>query len=207
MARFRFVLLGAGFFARKWLEELKARQDCEVIGLASRTRTPAEELQRDFGLSGATLYADWKEAVTQGRADGVIITLPQMLHPEAAVLALKAGRHVLCEKPLAVDMAGARAVYDEARVRPGQVLMVNQNYRWRPHIQALRRGIREGLIGRVGHVMFECRQQIRRKTVGGWREKMLEPFLLDFAVHHFDLIRYLTGDEATRAIGQSFRPS
>ena len=96
---------------------LKAREDCEVVGLASRTRTPAEELQRDFGLSGATLFADWKEAISQGKADGVIITLPQMLHPEAAVLALKAGRHVLCEKPLAVDMAGARAVYDEARVR------------------------------------------------------------------------------------------
>jgi predicted dehydrogenase len=205
--RFRFTLLGAGFYARKWLETLKACEDCEVVGLASRTRAPAEELQRDFGLSGATLFADWNVAISQGKADGVIITLPQMLHPEAAVLALKAGRHVLCEKPLAVDMAGARAVYDEARVRPGQVLMVNQNYRWRPHIQALRRGIREGLIGRVGHVMFECRQQIRRKTVGGWREKMLEPFLLDFAVHHFDLIRYLTGDEATRVIGQSFRPS
>lgn len=142
MARFRFVLLGAGFFARKWLETLKACEDCEVVGLASRTRIPAEELQRDFGLSGATLFADWNVAISQGKADGVIITLPQTLHPEAAVLALKAGRHVLCEKPLAVDMAGARAVYDEARVRPGQVLMVNQNYRWRPHIQALRRGIR-----------------------------------------------------------------
>jgi predicted dehydrogenase len=204
--RFRFVLLGTGFYARKWLEELRAREGCEVIGLASRTRTPAEELQRDFSLSGATLYADWKEAVTQGNPDGVIITLPQTLHPEAAVLALKAGRHVLCEKPLAVDMAGARAVYEEAARHPNLAVMVNQNYRWRPHVQALRRGIREGLVGRVGHIMFEVRQQIRRKTVGGWREKMPEPFLLDFSIHHFDLIRYLTGDEATRVIGVSFRP-
>jgi len=85
MARFRFVLLGAGFYARKWLEMLKACEDCEVVGLASRTRTPAEELQRNFGLSGATLFADWKVAISQGKADGVIITLPQMLHPEAAV--------------------------------------------------------------------------------------------------------------------------
>jgi predicted dehydrogenase len=84
--------------------------------------------------------------------------------------------------------------------------MVNQNYRWRPHVQALRRAVREGLVGRVGHIMFECRQQIRRKTVGAWRERMAEPFLLDFAIHHFDLIRYLTGDEARRVIGGSFRP-
>ena len=207
MARFRFVLLGAGFFARKWLEAVKAREDCEVVGIASRTAARAEELQREFGLAGATIYARWEEAVDQGKADAVIITLPQMLHPEATIRALKTGRHVLSEKPLAVDMAGARAVYEETRAHPDQVAMVDQNFRWRPHIQALRRGIRDGLVGRVGHIMFECRQQIRRKTVGGWREKMPEPFLLDFAIHHFDLIRYLTGDEATRVLGVSFRPS
>jgi predicted dehydrogenase len=114
---------------------------------------------------------------------------------------------VFVEKPLCLDMASARTVYAEAGHQPDLVVMVNQNYRWRPHIQALRRGIREGLVGRVGHIMFECRQQIRRKTTDGWREKMPEPFLQDFAIHHFDLMRYLTGDEATRVVGVSFRPS
>ena len=206
MARFRFVLLGAGFFARKWTETVKAREDCEVVAIASHARTLAEELQRDFDLAGATIYTGWEEAIDQGKADAVIITLPQMLHPEAAIRALRAGRHVLSEKPLAVDMAGARAVYEESRAHPDQVVMVDQNFRWRPHTQALRRAIRDGLIGRVGHIMFECRQQIRRKTVDAWREKMPEPFLLDYAIHHFDLMRYLTGDEATRLIGLSFRP-
>jgi predicted dehydrogenase len=45
------------------------------------------------------------------------------------------------------------------------------------------------------------------KGLGAWREKMPEPFLLDFAIHHFDLMRYLTGDEMVRVIGLSFRPS
>jgi len=207
MARFRFVVLGAGFFAGKWMETVKARADCEVVGIASRSRSPAEELQRDLGVSGVTIYTRWEEAIDHAKADAVIITLPQALHPEAAIRALRAGLHVLCEKPLAVDMAGARAVYEGTRKHPDQVVMLDQNYRWRPHVQTLRRGIRERLVGRIGHIMFECRQQIRRKTVGGWREKMLEPFLLDFAIHHFDLMRYLTGDEVTRVIGLSFRPS
>ncbi len=55
--------------------------------------------------------------------------------------------------------------------------------------------------------MIECRQQIRRKTVDGWREQMPEPYLLDFAIHHFDMMRYVTGDEAVRVLAQSFRPS
>ena len=207
MTRFRFVLLGAGFFSRKWMETVKASEDSEVVGIASRSRNAAEGLQRDFGVTGATLYTGWEEAVDQSKADAVIITLPQILHPEATVRALRAGLHVLCEKPLAVDMAGARAVVEETRKHPDRVVMVDQNFRWRPHIQSLRRGIREGLVGRIGHIMFECRQQIRRKTVGAWREKMPEPFLLDFAIHHFDLIRYLTGDEVARVIGLSFRPS
>jgi len=207
MARFRFVLLGAGFFSRKWMETVRAREDCDVVGIASRSRSLAEELLRDFGVTGATIYAGWEEAVDHTKADIVIITLPQSLHPAATVRALEAGRHVLCEKPLAVDMAGARAVYEETLKHPDQMVMVDQNYRWRPHIQSLRQGIREGLVGRIGHIMFECRQQIRRKTVGGWREKMPEPFLLDFAIHHFDLMRYLTCNEVTRVMGLSFRPS
>jgi predicted dehydrogenase len=207
MTRLRFVVLGAGFFSRKWIETIKASNDSEVVGIASRSRSVAEGLKRDFGLTDATLYAGWEEALDPSKADGVIITLPQMLHPEATVRALRAGLHVLCEKPLAVDMAGARAVVEETRKYPDRVVMVNQNFRWRPHIQSMRRGIQEGVVGRVGHIMVECRQQIRRKTVEAWRERMEEPYLLDFAIHHFDLIRYLTGDEVARAVGLSFRPS
>ncbi|HSB71491.1 MAG TPA: Gfo/Idh/MocA family oxidoreductase [Candidatus Methylomirabilis sp.] len=207
MARFRFVLLGTGFYARKWLETLQGREDCEVVGIASRTAARAEELRRDFDLPGASIYPAWEAAIATGPADGVLITLPQMFHPQATIRALQAGLHVLVEKPLCLDLASSRGVYEEAGRHPGLVVMVNQNYRWRPHIQSLRRGIREGHVGRVEHIMFECRQQIRRKTVEAWRERMAEPFLLDFAIHHFDLMRYLTGDEAKRVVGQSFRPS
>ncbi len=205
--RLRFMLLGTGFFARKWAEAVQARDDCEIVGIASRTVARAEALKRECRLPGAAVYLGWEKALTPGAADAALITLPQMLHPRAAVAALQSGLHVLCEKPLATEMAGAQAVYEAARKQPERVVMVNQNFRWRPHVQSLRRGIREGLAGRVGHLMLACRQQIRRTTVDAWRENMPEPFLLDFAIHHFDLIRYLTGEEATWVVGRSFRPS
>jgi predicted dehydrogenase len=207
MAPFRLMIWGAGFFTRKWLDVIAARDDVQVVGIASRTTERVEELRRDFKLSGATVYKGWEEAAGHGQADGVLITLPQMLHPEATIRALKAGLNVLVEKPLALDMASARAVYEESRRHPGVILMVNQNFRWRPHVQALRKAIQDGLVGRVGHVMIECRQQLRRTTVGGWREKMPDPFLLDFAIHHFDMMRYAFGDEVVRVMAQSFRPS
>lgn len=209
MAPFRLMIWGAGFFTRKWLEVITTRDDVEVVGIASRTTERVEELRRDFKLGGARTYAGWEAAAEQGQgeADGVLITLPQMLHPEATIRALKTGLHVLVEKPLALDMASARLVYEEARGHPDLTLMVDQNFRWRPHVQALRKAIQDGSIGGPGHIMIECRQQIRRKTVGAWREQMGEPFLQDYAIHHFDMMRYVTGDEAVRVIGQSFRPS
>jgi len=207
MATFRLMIWGAGFFTRKWLEVIAGRDDVQVVGIASRTTERVEELRRDFKLSGATVYKGWEDAAGRGQADGVLITLPQMLHPEAAIRALKAGLNVLVEKPLALDMAGARAVYEEAGRHPDQTVMVNQNFRWRPHVQALRKAVQDGLVGRVGHVMVECRQQLRRTTVGGWREKMSDPFLLDFAIHHFDMMRYALADEVVRVMAQSFRPS
>ena len=207
MTRFRFVLLGTGFMARLWMKTMAAREDCEVVGIASRRDLP-EELHRDFGIArGTPLYGSWEEAVDRCDADGVLIALPQAMHPEAVIRALRAGRHVLCEKPLSLNLSGARAVYEETQKHPGRVVMVNQNFRWRPQIQALRKAIREERVGRIGHIIYECRQQIRRKTVDAWREKMPEPYLLDFAIHHFDLIRFLTGDEPTRLMGMSFRPS
>jgi predicted dehydrogenase len=207
MAPFRLMIWGAGFFTRKWLETIAARDDVQVVGIASRTTERVEELRRDFRLSGAAVYTGWEDAAGRGQADGVLITLPQMFHPEATIRALKAGLHILVEKPLALDMASARGVFEEAGRYPDLTLMVNQNFRWRPHVQTLRKAIQEGLLGRVGHIMIECRQQLRRTTVGGWREKMPDPFLLDFAIHHFDMMRYVTGDEPAQVIARSFRPS
>jgi predicted dehydrogenase len=207
MERFRLMLWGAGFFAKKWMEIITAREDVEVVGVVSRTCERVEELRAEFGRPDLRLYPHWEEAAEKGAADGVLITLPQVLHPETTLCALRAGLHVLVEKPLALDMAGARAVYEGTLAHPGRVVMVNQNFRWRPHVQALREGIRTGRVGRVGHIMIECRQQIRRKTVGGWREQMAEPYLIDFAIHHFDMMRYLTGDEPVRVFAQSFRPA
>jgi predicted dehydrogenase len=185
---------------------MAGRDDCEVAGIASRSDLP-EELYRDFGIAAGTpRYASWEEAVETCGADGVLVTLPQTMHPAVVIRALRAGRHVLCEKPLAVSLPECRSVFEEAKKRPECAVMVNQNFRWRPHIRALRRAVREGLIGRLGHIQYECRQQIRRKTVEAWREKMPEPYLLDFAIHHFDLIRHVTGDEPIHVMGTSFRP-
>jgi predicted dehydrogenase len=206
MKPLRVAVWGSGFFARKWLLALKARADCVVTGVISRTPDRLGPLRRDLELPSAAGYASPDEAVARGRTQAVLVALPEMHHREAIAAALAAGLHVLTEKPLAMTADEARAITAAARACPDRVVMVCQNFRWRPHTRALRRAIRDGLAGRPGHVTLTCRQEIRRTTVDGWRERMAEPYLLDFAIHHLDLLRYLTGEEACEVVGRSFRP-
>jgi predicted dehydrogenase len=205
--RLRVLVIGAGFIAKRWVETIAACPGVELVGVASRSHQRGAAIVQDAGLPLVPVHEDWERALSPGVADAVIITLPQQLHPRAVVGALEAGCHVLVEKPLAIDPVAVRAIVEAARRRPEHVVMVNQNFRWRPHVQALRLAVHAGMVGEVGQVMIECRQQIRRTTIDGWRERMAEPYLLDFAIHHFDLLRYVLGDEPATVVGRSFRPS
>jgi predicted dehydrogenase len=206
MAALRVVTWGSGYFARKWLEAVKGRADCVPVGVVSRDPDRLSPLRRDLDLPGMAGYPSLEAAVARGRPDAVIVALPEMLHADAIVRALDAGLHVLTEKPLATSADEARVIVKAAAARPDRVVMVCQNFRWRPHTRALARAVRDGVVGRPGSLTLTCRQQIRRTTVEGWREQMAEPYLLDFAIHHLDLLRYVTGEEATEVVGLAFRP-
>jgi predicted dehydrogenase len=84
--------------------------------------------------------------------------------------------------------------------------MVDQNYRWRPQNQTLRQAVRDGKIGRVRSVGYEFRQTITRATTDAWREQMPHPYLHDMVVHHFDLVRAITGQECAEVFARGVRP-
>jgi predicted dehydrogenase len=206
MSRLRILVVGAGFIAKKWVETIVAQPDVELVGIATRSPERGADIVQAAGLAPVPIHEDWARALAPGVADAAIITLPQHLHPAAVTGAINARYHVLVEKPLAIDVESVDAIVTTARAHPDRVVMVNQNFRWRPHVQALRNAVLTGAIGPVAQVMIECRQQIRRTTIDGWRERMAEPYLLDFAIHHFDLIRCVLGDEPVSVVGRSFRP-
>jgi predicted dehydrogenase len=205
MDTLRVVVWGPGWFGRKWLAEVQRSPDCELAGVISRAPERGAELAEELGVESIAVFADPAEAREAG-ADVVIIALPQMLHRDAAIEALAADLHVLIEKPLAMDLEEARAIRTAAATRPDLTVMVTQNFRWRPHAITLRKAVRDGAIGRLSHVGLACRQAIKRSTAEGWREGMADPYLADFAIHHFDLLRFVTGLEVEEAYAVSFRP-
>jgi predicted dehydrogenase len=160
----------------------------------------------EFKVPPAKRFATIEEGLDRSQAQAVIVALPEMIHKSAILSALERSLHVLTEKPLAMDMPEAAVIVRTARHAKGTVVMVDQNYRWRPQNQTLRKALRDGKIGRVMSVGYEFRQAITRTTTDGWRERMPHPYLHDMVVHHFDLVRAITSQECAEVFASGLRP-
>lgn len=116
---------------------------CDVVSTAARAAAEA------FGFDRAV--GDWHELVADPMIEAISITTPNALHREMAVAALGAGKHVWCEKPMALTLADAEAMADAARGSAGRTIL-GYNYARNPLIGEARRLIADGTIGRVFHV-------------------------------------------------------
>jgi predicted dehydrogenase len=206
MDRLKVLVLGAGFFGKNWLRELRGSAECEVVGLVAKHAELLTSAGEEFGVAPERRFRAIEEGLDRAGAQAAIVALPEMAHKDAIIAALARGLHVLTEKPLAMTMAEAAEVLRAARRAPRAVLMVDQNYRWRPHTQTLRRFVREGKLGRVASVTYEYRQPITRTTTDAWREQMPHPYLHDMAIHHFDLVRACLGLDCLRLTAVGIRP-
>ena len=206
MDRLRVLVIGSGFFGRNWLREVSACSDCTVAGLVSKHADLLSKVGEEFKVPAERRFRSLGDALAKADAQAVIVAVPEMFHREVIVQALEHKVHVLTEKPLAMTMAEAKEIRATARQTPKSVMMVDQNYRWRPQNQTLRRAVREGRIGQVVSITHEFRQPITRTTTDAWREQMPHPFLHDMAPHHLDLMRAITGLECQEIMAVGVRP-
>lgn len=146
------ALIGTGFMGK--CHALAWRNVAAVFGgahhrleiLSDATPESADSFARQFGFARAT--ARWEEAVNDPAVDVVSITSPNGLHRPMAEAALKAGKHVWLEKPMALTIEDAGAMAATAAAHPGQQTMLGYNYLRSPAFQAARKLIRDGAIGR-----------------------------------------------------------
>ena len=206
MSKLRVLVLGLGFFGKNWMRELRACADCEVVGVVAKHPELLASVGDEFRIPTDRRFASIEDGLDRAGAEAAVVAVPVMLHKAAILAALGRGLHVLTEKPLVLTLTEAAAVVRAARRAPGQVVMVDQNYRWRPQNQTLRRFLRSGRLGRLASAAQEFGQAITRTTTDGWREQMANPFLHDMAPHHFDLLRASTGLECRELMAVGVRP-
>ncbi|MFE9684366.1 Gfo/Idh/MocA family protein [Streptomyces sp. NPDC006285] len=155
-------------------------------------------------LGWAAAETDWRALIARDDVDLVDICTPGDSHAEIAVAALAAGKHVLCEKPLAntVEEAEAMAEAAEAAAARGQVAMVGFNYRRLPATSLARRMVAEGRLGALRHVRVTYLQDwlVDREFPLTWRlrkESAGSGALGDLGAHIVDLAQYLVGEPVT----------
>lgn len=199
----RILLLGMGFWGSLWLKNILSNSRCTLAGVAG-SEDELEKACAEHGISPALTFTDFREAIANTEADIAVVVLPGVLHFEADKLALEKGMHVITEKPLAMDIEQAEALLALKAQHPKQKFMACQNYRWRPHNQAIKQAIDAGMIGKVESVLLEFRQQ---EDLQGYRAGLEMPLLQDVCIHHFDLIRFFTGANCREVYCRTWRPS
>src|SRR5262249_24555681 len=150
----RAAVIGTGGVGQ--LRHIPAMREAEALGLAELVALcdPSEESLRSAGdrFGVATRYADYRRVIGRDDVDVVTIATPNSSHEEISVAALEAGKHVLCEKPLALSYAAARRM-EEAAGRSGRRTSVNFRYRWVPSARYVKELVESGEVGEV-HQLF-----------------------------------------------------
>lgn len=198
----KVILVGMGGMGNAWLRTVLESAEVEFAGFVEVNPAIVDEQTQKYGLDAATVFPTLDAALAAVPADGVINVTPPQFHRAISVAALEAGVPVLSEKPLADTFEDAEAI---ARVsdETGVLLMVAQNYRYSVPIQTLKGVLASGDMGAVGGA---AAQFFRGPHFGGFREAMAYPLVVDMAIHHFDLMRFLLDRDPVAVSGQSWNP-
>jgi predicted dehydrogenase len=154
----RLGFIGAGWWATaNYIPLLAQRDDVELVAVCRLGRDELRQVQERFGFPFAT--QDAAELVRQP-LDGVVVTSPHTLHYEHARLALEAGLHVMCDKPMCTRADHARELVRLARGK-GRHLLVPYGWHYKPFVQQAKRWLDDGAVGSVQYVLCHMASPIR----------------------------------------------
>jgi len=199
----RVGIIGTGWGSRVQVP-LFRKAGLEVVSIAGGDPAKTAKIAKDNGLRGA---GDWREIVDDASIDVVSIVVPPHLHREMALTALEAGRHVICEKPTALNAREAEEMMHAAESRSGQIAIIDHELRFLPSFRAAR-----SAIGRIGPVrLIEMRfaspsRGDASRAWNWWSDAEKGGGVWGAVGSHFvDAIRYLVGEiEEAQSIENTF---
>lgn len=197
---YKVVVVGVGGISNAWIPPL-IEEKVNIAAIVDINKQQAVDRIKQYNLESEA-SANLKGMLKKHKPDFVLdCTIPEA-HSAVTCTALRAGCHVIGEKPLASTMAEARKMVKTSE-ETGMMYMVSQSRRWdNPH-EGIRLTLASGDIGRITTV--NCDFYIGAHF-GGFRDEMQSPLILDMSIHHFDLMRYLTGADPVAVYAKEFNP-
>lgn len=199
----RFIQVGVGGFGAVWVRALKNDKNAKVVGIVDINKEAMKKVCADNGYDESICFDSLEKAIKNVEADAVVCVTPPKFHRKPVVTALRAGLHVISEKPMAESMTDCRAMLSAAK-KARKHYVVSQNYRYNDIFYTIADMIQKGRIGTIGQVKIDFFMGV---SFDGFRAIMDYPLLVDMSIHHFDLIRFLTGLDPVSVRGEAWNPS
>lgn len=200
----RIGVLGAANIARQFVRDVAPSRKVKVVAVASRDATKAAAFAADFGI--ARTHGSYEGLLADTQVDAIYNPLPNGLHAAWSIAAAQHGKHVLCEKPLALNHAEARAMFDAAR-QHRVMLLEAYPYWFQPQTGDLLKLLHGGAIGPVRLVQASFGFNLPGGTGNiRWNPELGGGALLDAGSYPLSLIRLVMGDAPQRVMAES-RPA
>ena len=185
-------VVGCGGIANgKHLPAIKRNGKIELVAFCDLIKERAEKAKEEYGTPDARVYTDYKDLVKED-VDVVYVLTPNNAHAPVSIAAMKAGKHVMCEKPMAKTYAEAKEMVETAK-ETGKILTIGYQNRQRPECRYLKATCEDGVLGEVYYAKAHA---IRRRAVPTWGVFLNEyeqgggP-LIDIGTHALDLTLWM----------------
>lgn len=199
----RIGFIGTGFARKVQIPAFLECENVELVSVASYSLKNAEGTAQEFNIPHYT--DNWRETVANENVDLVCITTPPVWHCEQTLAAIENGKHVLCEKPMAMAVAEARAMTEKAREK-GVLALIDHELRFQHGRQKAFEMIRRGEIGRVRHAKYNFRAPQRGDANlpwNWWSEKSSGGGALGaVGTHLIDSFNFFLGTEVSSVFCQ-----
>ena len=209
MRKLKVGIIGCGGIAlQKHLPALSELSElCEIHSFCDLIPQRAEDAKARYGNSESSIHLDYRDLLGDESIDVVHVLTPNTSHRPITVDAFAAGKHVLCEKPMAATYSDALLMMDAWR-RSGKQFTIGYQNRFRPEVWSLKQGCDQG---KLGEIYFAKAHAIRRKAVPTWgvfmdKEKQGGGPLIDIGTHALDMTLWMMGNyEPVSVMGSVYR--
>ncbi|MBE6690826.1 MAG: Gfo/Idh/MocA family oxidoreductase [Ruminococcaceae bacterium] len=200
-------IIGCGGIANgKHMPAIKKLEELEMVAFCDVVRERAEKAAKEFGVSDAKIYTDYRELLSDARVNNVRVLTPNRLHAQISIDAMRAGKHVLCEKPMAASYADALAMLEVQR-ETGMVLTVGYQHKFDADVIYAKKEADKNVFGEI---YFAKGSVIRRRGVPTWgvftsKAEQGGGALIDIGTHVLDIVLHLMNNYRPRyAVGSTY---
>lgn len=192
--KIRIGVIGCGNFGNVHMKAIVPQKNAELVAICDVNEENLKLRAKQYDISEENCYTDYKELLKRDDIDAITVPLPDQAHRQITVDALHAGKHVFCEKPMALTSEDCKAMI-QAQRDTGKHLMIGQVCRYAPSFNKAKELILEGEIGELFFVESEYAHDYSKiGGEGGWRVTPERQPIIGGGCHAVDLLRWIAGN-------------